>query len=92
MFETTPNTPENKCTLGYNPEESECTVLLPNKQTIKLISVTLTEPNNRDSFLSGFCPDANEQGEVHLIEEFGRLTVKKVTIEGEVLFEAPTIH
>jgi hypothetical protein len=89
-FEAQKNTPQ--CEFGYNPDESSCTIKLPTGATLELIETTLTEPNGRDSFLKGFCPSQNAMGEVHLIEELGKLSVKKVTVDGNILFEAPTMH
>jgi|TARA_B100000745_G_C20142089_1_gene391566 hypothetical protein len=89
-FETQPNIPP--CEFGYDPDTARCIVTLPDNRVVELIDTTLTEPNNRDSYLRGFCPRAKAMDEVHLIEEFGKLSVKKVTIDGKVLFEAPTVH
>lgn len=80
------------CEFGYNPEKSHCTLKLPDGTTLELLETTLLEPNERDSYLKGFCPSMNAMGEVHIIEAFGELSVKKVTVDNEVMYEAPTIH
>lgn len=90
-FDSQPQQPTS-CECGYDPEKKICTLLLPNGRIIELIQTKLEEPNERDSFIRGFCPQEHAMAEVHLIEESGTLTVKKVSLDGETVFEIPTIH
>lgn len=90
-FESEPQAP-TQCEFGYDAEQASCVVQLPTGETLALTQVTLEEPNERDSFVQGFCPSANAMGTIHLIQEFGKLSVKEVIIDGETLFEIPTIH
>lgn len=82
----------NQCEFGYDQEKASCIVHLPNGKTLELIQTTFEEPSKRDGIIRGFCPKKNAMGEVHLIEEFGKLSVKKVLVDSETLFEAPTYH
>ncbi len=92
-FEQPPNCPsEAKPEFGYDTEKKRCTVQLPNGRLFELIEVQVSEPNARDTFIRGFCPQANAMGEVQVIEEFGELSVKKVSIDEVVMFEADTMH
>jgi len=84
--------PPQKCELGYDSEKKSCVVTLPTGETIELIETTLTKPNEHDSYITGFFPKHTAMGEVWIVSEKENLTVKKVTIGNEVLFEAPTIH